>query len=133
MAIFPAYDYGVLFPFLTSFASLWTDKYYQSISVSEVHFVALVIGYTLTAQVGAHFTDWLRKHLKRKRGHTAPEHGILLMIPGAMQESYKEYVAFANAASQFLRSILGFASIYSHQLCMIVLDIDEATALWRSL
>ncbi|KAJ5293905.1 Major facilitator superfamily domain general substrate transporter [Penicillium antarcticum] len=82
MAIFPAYDYGVLFPFLTSFASLWTDKYYQSISVSEVHFVALVIGYTLTAQVGAHFTDWLRKHLKRKRGHTAPEHGILLMIPG---------------------------------------------------
>jgi MFS family permease len=152
MAIFLAYNFGVLFLFLTSFATLWTEKYNQSVEISGAHYLALVIGYTVAAQCGARLTDWLWKHLTRKRGQTAPEYRIPLMIPGlililtglfwygwsaeamapwivvdlgvavfgrgmilsvhAMQqyvmESYKEYVASANAASQFLRSIFGF-------------------------
>lgn len=152
MAIFLAYNYGVLFFVLTSFASLWTEKYHQTVLISGVHYVALVIGYTVAAQGGARITDWLWKYLTRKRGETAPEYRIPLMIPGmvfllaglfwygwaaeaiapwivvdigvavfgcgvilstqAMQqyvmESYKEYVASANASSQFLRSIFGF-------------------------
>ncbi|CAG8890149.1 unnamed protein product [Penicillium egyptiacum] len=152
MAIFLAYNYGVLFLVLTSFASLWTDKYHQSVLISGVHYVAIVIGYTVAAQGGARITDWLWNYLTRKRGQTAPEYRIPLMIPGmvfllaglfwygwaadvmapwivvdigaavfgcgvilstqAMQqyvmESYREYVASANASSQFLRSIFGF-------------------------
>ncbi|BCS29603.1 MFS transporter [Aspergillus puulaauensis] len=152
MAIFLAYNYGVLFLVLTSFASLWTDKYHQSVQASGIHYVAIVIGYTIASQGGGHTTDWLWKYLTHKRGETAPEYRIILMAPGtilliagvfwcgwaaeamapwivvdigaavfgcgvilstqAMQqyviESYKEYVASANASSQFLRSIFGF-------------------------
>ncbi|KAF7588256.1 hypothetical protein BBP40_005942 [Aspergillus hancockii] len=153
MSIVLAYNFGALYFVLTSFASLWTDRYRQSVLISGVHYITIVIGYTVAAQGGARITDWLWKYLKSKRqGETATEYRIPLMIPGpallivglfwygwaaealapwivvdigaavfgcgiilstqAMQqyvmESYREYVASANASSQFLRSIFGF-------------------------
>ena len=153
MSLFLAFNYGTLFFVLSSYASLWTSKYHQSVSVSGLHYIALVIGYTIAAQGGARITDKLWQHFKRKAGgETAPEYRVPLMIPGiiliptgllwygwsaqtkapwavvdvgagifgcgiilstqAMQqyviESYREHVASATAASQFLRSIFGF-------------------------
>lgn len=72
----------MLFLVLTSFASLWTAKYHQSVLISGVHYVAIVIGYTVATQGGARITDWLWKYLRRKRGQTAPEYRIPLMISG---------------------------------------------------
>lgn len=155
MSIFLAYNFGTLYFVLASFASLWTDpdKYNQSVSASGLHYIALVIGYTIASQGGARATDRLWNYLKTKAGgQTAPEYRVPLMIPGiilipagllwygwsaqalthwivvdigvavfgcgvivstqAMQqyvmECYRDYVASASAASQFLRSIFAF-------------------------
>jgi len=148
-----AFNYGTLFFVLSSYATIWTTKYHQSVSTSGLHYIALLIGYTIAAQGGARLTDRLWRHLKAKAGgQTAPEFRVPLMLPGtilvpagllwygwaaqshapwpvvdigisvfgcgiilstqAMQqyvmESYREQVASAAAASQFLRSIFGF-------------------------
>lgn len=153
MGLFMAFNYGTLFFVLSSYATIWTAEYHQSVSVSGLHYIAIVIGYTIAAQGGARITDRLWQHLKAKAGgQTAPEYRVPLMLPGivlipagllwygwaaqvrahwaivdvgvavfgcgiilstqAMQqyvmESYREYVASAAAASQFLRSIFGF-------------------------
>lgn len=153
MALLMAFNYGTLLFVLASYASLWTSKYHQSVTISGLHYLAIVIGYTVASQGGARLTDKLWQHFKRKAGgQTAPEYRVPLMIPGtvlipvgllwygwaarahapwavvdvgaaffgcgvilstqAMQqyvmESFREHVASATAASQFLRSICGF-------------------------
>ena len=154
VSIFMAFNYGTLFFVLTSYATLWTTDYHQSVSISGLHYIALMVGYTIAAQGGARVTDMLWQHFKAKAGgQTAPEYRVLLMLPGtvlipaglfwygwaaerhahwavvdagaavfgcgiilstqAMQqyvmECYKEHVASAAAASQFLRSIFAFS------------------------
>jgi MFS family permease len=153
MALFLSFNYGTLFFVLTSYATIWTKKYGQSVTISGVHYIALVIGYTIAAQGGARITDKVWKHLKAKAGgQTAPEYRVPLMIPGLMlipvglfwygwaaeahtpwpvvdvgvgffgcgvilstqamqqyvMESFREHVASATAASQFLRSVFAF-------------------------
>ncbi|KAH9985518.1 MFS general substrate transporter [Xylariaceae sp. FL0662B] len=154
VALFLAYNFGILYIVLSTFASLWIERYGQSVSDSGLHYIALVIGYTIAAQVGGHLMDRLWAYLKSKAGdNTEPEYRVPLMIPGALlipaglfiygwtaerqthwivpdigiaifgcgiilntqalqayvMESYRKYVASASAASQFLRSIAGFA------------------------
>lgn len=156
MSLFLAFNYGTLFFVLTSYAAIWTGRYHQSVTISGVHYIALVIGYTIAAQGGARITDKVWQRLKKKAGgQTAPEYRVPLMLPGivliptgllwygwaaqseapwavvdvgagvfgcgiilatqAMQqyvmESFREHVASASAASQFLRSIFAFVSI----------------------
>jgi multidrug resistance protein len=154
VAIFLAYNFGILYIVLSTFATLWIERYGQSASESGLHYIALVTGYTVAGQVGGKVMDRLWKHLKTRYGEdTAPEYRVPLMIPGAiliplglfiygwaaerhfhwivpdvgigifgcgiilntqaMQayviEAFRKYVASASAASQFLRSIAGFA------------------------
>ncbi|KAI1078848.1 MFS general substrate transporter [Whalleya microplaca] len=154
VALFLAYNFGILYIVLSTFASLWIERYGQSVSDSGLHYIALVIGYTVAAQAGGQVMDYLWGYLKAKAGdNTAPEYRVPLMIPGAIliptglfiygwtaehkthwivpdigiaifgcgiilntqalqayvMESYRKYVASASAASQFLRSIAGFA------------------------
>lgn len=154
MSLLLAFNYGTLYFVLTSFASLWTTQYHQTVTVSGLHYLALCIGYTIASQGGARITDHVWQRFKaRAGGQTAPEYRIPLMIPGsilipagllmygwsaeshaawpivdtgaaifgagiilstqAMQqyvmESFREHVASATAASQFLRSVCAFA------------------------
>ncbi|KAI0123394.1 major facilitator superfamily transporter [Xylariales sp. AK1849] len=154
VAIFLAYNFGILYIVLSTFATLWIERYGQSVAQSGLHYIALVVGYTIAAQVGGRVMDRLWKHLKARYGEdSAPEYRVPLMVPGAvliplglfmygwaaerqfhwivpdigigifgcgiilntqaMQayvvEAYRKYVASASAASQFLRSIAGFA------------------------
>ncbi|KAK3669654.1 hypothetical protein LTR78_010471 [Recurvomyces mirabilis] len=153
VGLFMAFNYGTLFFVLSSYATLWTANYDESVATSGLHYTAFVVGYTLAAQGGARLTDRLWQHFKaRSDGQITPEYRVPPMLPGtllipvgllwycwaaqvhahwpivdagaavfgcgiilstqAMQqyimESYKEYVASAAAASQFLRSIFGF-------------------------
>lgn len=85
MAVLLAVNYGTLYLVLTSYATLWTERYGQSIGQSGLHYLALAIGYTVASQVGARATDLLWKRLKhRAGGQTAPEYRVPLMIPGAI-------------------------------------------------
>ncbi|KAI1392972.1 MFS general substrate transporter [Hypoxylon trugodes] len=154
VAIFLAYNFGMLYLVLSTFASLWIDRYGQTETQSGLNYIALVIGYTIAAQVGGRVMDRLWAYLKAKAGNnTAPEYRVPLMVPGAIliplgllfygwtaerqlhwivpdigiailgcgiinntqslqayvMDAYSQYVASASAASQFLRSIAGFA------------------------
>lgn len=86
MSLYLAYNFGILFIVLSTFATLWTSHYHQSVSISGLHYIALAIGYTIAAQVGAPLTDRIWAHLKSKSptGTTAPEFRVPLMIPGAI-------------------------------------------------
>lgn len=155
MGIILAYNFGLLYIVLSTFATLWIDRYGQTKLQSGLHYIALVIGYTIAAQVGSRAMDFVWAYLKKRAGgtKTAPEYRVPLMVPGAIlvlvgiftygwtaeyrvhwigpdigiaiygcgiimntqamqayvTESYLGHVASASAASQFLRSITGFA------------------------
>ncbi|KAF5597810.1 major facilitator superfamily transporter [Fusarium pseudocircinatum] len=154
IAIFLAYNFGILYIVLSTFATLWIGRYGQSQWESGLHYFSLVIGYTIAAQGGAILMDKLWGYLKKKAGDdTVPEYRVPLMLPGAIliplglflygwsaerhtawiipdigiaifgcgiilntqalqayvMDAFRKYVASASAASQFLRSIAGFA------------------------
>lgn len=85
MSVYLAYNFGILYIVLSTFATLWTKRYGQSETISGVHYIALAIGYTIAAQGGARVTDRVWKYLKaRAKGETQPEYRVPLMIPGAI-------------------------------------------------
>ncbi|WQF82588.1 Putative sugar transporter, major facilitator superfamily, MFS transporter superfamily [Colletotrichum destructivum] len=85
VAIFLAYNFGMLYIVLSTFATLWIQRYGQTESQSGFHYIALVIGYTIAAQVGGKVMDRLWRYLKARSGeNTAPEYRVPLMVPGAV-------------------------------------------------
>jgi hypothetical protein len=85
ISFYLAYNFGLLYIVLSTFATLWIDRYHQSTSTSGLHYIALAIGYTIAAQGAAPVTDRLWAYLKsRHAGATQPEYRIPLMIPGAV-------------------------------------------------
>jgi hypothetical protein len=51
VSAFMAYNFGVLYFVLSTFATLFTDRYNQSVSQSGLHYLALAIGYIFANQV----------------------------------------------------------------------------------
>ena len=86
VAVFLAYNFGVLYIVLSTFATLWIQRYNQTESQSGFHYIALVLGYTIAAQVGGKVMDRLWAYLKARSGdnETAPEYRVPLMVPGAV-------------------------------------------------
>ncbi|MCJ1290234.1 hypothetical protein MMC34_001770 [Xylographa carneopallida] len=85
VSLFLALNFGILYITLSTFAALFTTQYDQSAATSGLHYIALVAGYTLAAQVGGRLTDQLWARLSRKAGGaTAPEYRVPLMVPGAV-------------------------------------------------
>ncbi|KAK5704727.1 hypothetical protein LTR17_021641 [Elasticomyces elasticus] len=85
VSVFMAFNYGTLFFVLSSYATLWTEDYHESVSTSGLHYIALVVGYIAAAQGGARVTDKVWKHFSAKAGgHTAPEYRVPLMLPGTI-------------------------------------------------
>ncbi|KAF4503314.1 MFS multidrug transporter [Fusarium agapanthi] len=79
IATFLAYNFGFLYIVLSTFATLWIERYGQSEWESGLHYFALVIGYTVAAQGGAILMDKLWGCLKKKAGDiTAPEYRVPL-------------------------------------------------------
>ncbi|KAF4553942.1 Efflux pump vrtL-like protein 2 [Elsinoe fawcettii] len=82
MSLFLAYNFGILYIVLATFATMWIDVYDQSPTSSGLHYIALAMGYTLAAQIGGPLTDRIWKHLQAKHdGDTAPEYRVPLMLP----------------------------------------------------
>jgi len=85
MSLYLAYNFGILYIILSTFANLWVDRYGESVSTSGLHYLALAIGYAIAAQVGGPVTDRIWRRLQNKAGSaTAPEYRVPLMIPGAL-------------------------------------------------
>jgi hypothetical protein len=78
-------QFGLLYIALSTFSTLWTNRYDQSPTASGLHYLALVVGYTVALQVGGWATDRIWARLKAKNsGETKAEYRVPMMIPGAM-------------------------------------------------
>lgn len=85
MSLFLAYNYGILYIVQSTFATMWIERYEQSVSVSGLHYITLAIGLISASMVGGRVMDRVFKHLKaRAEGETQPEFRVPLMIPGAI-------------------------------------------------
>lgn len=85
IALYGAYNYGILYLVISTFAELWTSRYHQTTQTSGLHYIAFVVGEITAAQVGAPLTDNVWKWLRHKaRGEVTPEYRVPLMIPGAI-------------------------------------------------
>ncbi|KAJ1560006.1 pyruvate dehydrogenase E1, beta subunit [Cladochytrium tenue] len=89
LAVYMAFLYGMLYVVLSTFSSLWTDRYGQDIGTSGLHYIALGLGLFLGTQATAPLSDRVYVQLKRRMGRDGgtvgrPEFRVPLMFPGAL-------------------------------------------------
>ncbi|EON66201.1 hypothetical protein W97_05594 [Coniosporium apollinis CBS 100218] len=84
LALYMAYLYGLMYLVLSTFPSLWTGQYGQSIAMGGLNYISLGLGFFLGTQICAPINDRIyRKLKKRNQGVGKPEFRVPLMIPGS--------------------------------------------------
>ncbi|OCL03747.1 major facilitator superfamily transporter [Glonium stellatum] len=88
LALYQAFNFGMLYLFISSFPMLWTGRYGMSTSIGSLNYCSLALGLLVGAQICGPLTDLVYKHLKKRYGHGddskgLPEFRIPLMIPAA--------------------------------------------------
>ncbi|KAL0776021.1 hypothetical protein CaCOL14_007308 [Colletotrichum acutatum] len=80
-----AISFGLYVLVLSSFASLWMDKYGQSETQSTLNYIALAIGITISSQAGGPLMDYIFRRLQdRSKGDTTPEFRVPYLIVGVV-------------------------------------------------
>jgi hypothetical protein len=85
-SLLSAFYYGMLYIVLTSFATLWTDKYHQSVEISGLHYIACALGEVAGSQVGGSLMDRMYRSMLMRSGTDGhvPEYRLPLIIPVAI-------------------------------------------------
>ncbi|KAL4966914.1 MFS transporter [Aspergillus stella-maris] len=85
VAIISAFYYGILYIVISTFSSLWTEKYHQSVELSGLHYIGIAIGEIIGSQVTARLMDKLYKHhtVTLGREHT-PESRLPMEALGSL-------------------------------------------------
>ncbi|KAK3672996.1 hypothetical protein LTR78_007107 [Recurvomyces mirabilis] len=85
VAVFQAFNYGVLYIVLSSFATLWTEHYHQHVGTSGLHYIAIALGEVVGSQVAGRLMDRIFAHLTANaglsEGESAPEWHLPLVLP----------------------------------------------------
>ncbi|KAF6810660.1 MFS multidrug transporter [Colletotrichum sojae] len=63
-----AISFGFYVLVLSSFASLWMDRYGQTGTQSSLNYFALALGITIATQAGGHLMDWIFRRLRDRAG-----------------------------------------------------------------
>lgn len=84
-SIFLAYNFGILYFFLSTFSSLYTTVYHQTTLQSGLHYIAIMVGYMTANLIKGQVVDRVWVHLTEKAGgETAPEYRVPLMVPSGL-------------------------------------------------
>lgn len=88
-ALYQAFNYGMLYLFISSFPTLWTQRYGMSASVGSLNYISLALGSLIGAQFCGPATDAIYRKLRVRYGFGEgskglPEFRIPLMIPAAI-------------------------------------------------
>jgi MFS family permease len=84
LAIYMAYLYGIMYLVLSTFPTLWTNVYHESIGIGGLNYISLGAGLFIGTQVCAPSQDRIYRVLKkRNNGVGKPEFRVPLMFPGA--------------------------------------------------
>jgi hypothetical protein len=83
-ALIEAFNYGVLYIVLASFADLWVKQYGMSVELSGLHYFAIAFGEIAGSQLGAPIMDgyYRRTRARHPESDPEPEHRIPLTMPG---------------------------------------------------
>ena len=77
--------YGVMYLVLSTFPSLWTLRYGESIGTSGLNYISLGIGFFLGSQICAPINDRIYKKLKKRNNNTGrPEFRVPVMVPASL-------------------------------------------------
>jgi multidrug resistance protein len=84
-ACLSAFNYGLTYIVLSTFSSLWTTQYHESVSISGLHYISLCLGEVVGAQISGPLMDFVYLKLK-SRGHgvAVPEYRIPIMLIGSL-------------------------------------------------
>lgn len=84
-SLISAFNYGILYVVLSSFAELYIAHYHQSVEISGLHYIACALGELVGSQLGSPLMDLLYRHMVARSpdGEHQPEFRLPLVIPGA--------------------------------------------------
>ena len=85
-SLISAFDYGVLYIALSSFADIWIRQYGQRVDISGLHYIAIALGEIVASQLGGKLMDLYYRRVERRsaEGQPTPEQRIPLVFPGAV-------------------------------------------------
>ncbi|KAK2018362.1 major facilitator superfamily transporter, partial [Colletotrichum eremochloae] len=83
IALIMALNFGVYCLLLSTFATLWINRYGQSEFISTLHYIAVSVGTTVATQVGGRFMDWIfaKQKARSPSGSTSPEFRVPCLVP----------------------------------------------------
>ncbi|ROW17581.1 hypothetical protein VPNG_00758 [Cytospora leucostoma] len=86
IALIIALNFGIYSLLLSTFASLWIDRYHQSEFTSSLHYIAISVGTTIATQAGGPSMDYIFRRLKARSrdGSTTPEFRVPYLVPGVV-------------------------------------------------
>ncbi|KXH49664.1 major facilitator superfamily transporter [Colletotrichum nymphaeae SA-01] len=88
LALYMMYLYGLMYLVLSTFPTLWTGEYGESVGISGLNYISLGLGFFIGAQTCAPLQDRIYAALKRRYvpdgGPGRPEFRVPMMIPGAV-------------------------------------------------
>jgi MFS family permease len=82
LALIIALNFGVYCLLLSTFATLWIQRYGESTFVSTLHYIAISVGITLATQGGGRFMDWVfaKQKARSQGGIVTPEFRVPCLI-----------------------------------------------------
>ncbi|KAG5914367.1 hypothetical protein E4U42_000524 [Claviceps africana] len=80
-----ALNFGVYCLLLSTYATLFIERYHQSETVSSLNYIALAVGTITASQAGGPLLDWIYRRMKaRHGGEGVPEFRVPFMVPGVV-------------------------------------------------
>jgi multidrug resistance protein len=85
LTLYMAYLYGINYLVLSTFPTLWTEVYHESIGIGGLNYISLGVGLFIGTQICAPTQDRIYRALKKRNGGVGkPEFRVPLMILGAL-------------------------------------------------
>lgn len=85
ISLLAAISFAVYSLMLSTYATLWIDRYGQSELISSLHYISIALGSTIAGQIGAHVMDWPYKYLSMRAGGIGtPEFRLPYTLPGML-------------------------------------------------
>ena len=85
VAVYMAFLYGMIYLVLSTLATLWIERYGESVDIAGLNYVSVGLGFLTASQLGTMFQDKVFMALKRRNGDVGlPEFRIPLMVPGSL-------------------------------------------------
>lgn len=80
-----ALEFGIYCLVLSTYATLWIDRYHESKGISSLNYIAIAIGAAFAAQGGGHIMDLIWRRLRNRPNSTvSPEFRVPYMVPAVL-------------------------------------------------